>query len=196
MGSDKGLKELGGEPLVKHVIRNVSSSVEEVLVVLSSERQRKKYRDVLGEEDQLLVDFSEVGSPLVGALTGFRSCHGLYALVLGCDAPFISLEAVSMLFDEADGNDGATFQWPNGWVESLLAVYRVEPAMEMAEKLFQKGELRLRRVLTGLPEVKMIPIDMLRGVDPELLTLFDVDTEQALIEAESIFSGLKKGRTV
>ena len=196
MGSDKGLKELDGEPLIRHVIKRVEDIAEEVLVVLNSEKQKQMYGMALGGEVQLLVDFSEVGSPLVGALTGFRCCRGLYALVTSCDSPFISPDAVSMLFDEADGHDGATFQWPNGWVESLLAVYRVEPSMAMAEKLFREGELRLRRVLTGLPGVKMLPIDMLRTLDPKLLTLYDVDTEQALREAESILNELKKVKTV
>jgi hypothetical protein len=34
--------------------------------------------------------------------------------------------------------------------------------------------------------VKHIPIDALRERDPELFTLFDVDTEEAIIEAEKI----------
>ncbi|MFQ6054088.1 MAG: hypothetical protein ACE5OO_07680, partial [Candidatus Bathyarchaeia archaeon] len=49
-----------------------------------------------------------------------------------------------------------------------------------------KGDLRLRSVLYGLPHVEMIPVDSLREMDPHLLTFFDVDTEEALLKAETI----------
>ena len=186
MRSDKGLRELGGEPLATRVVRRLSALVDEVLIVLGSEAQRALYSRAIGEEAEILVDLYGDGSPLVGALTGFMRARGEYTLVTGCDMPFISLEAVRLLFDEAEGLDGAVFQWPNGWAEPLLAVYRVEPSLRIAEELYRAGNLRLRMILLELPRVKMIPIETLKGIDPELLTLHDVDDENSLREAEII----------
>jgi hypothetical protein len=45
-------------------------------------------------------------------------------------------------------------------------------------------------ILRRLPDVKHIPMDSLRERDPELLTLFDADTRDAMIKAEKI---LEKG---
>jgi len=48
-------------------------------------------------------------------------------------------------------------------------------------------------VLLELPDVKMIPIEALRAFDPDLITLYDADTEDALREAEKI---LKENQTI
>lgn len=186
MEGDKGLRELGGEPLVRHVVRRLSGLVDEVLVVVGSEEQREAYFGAIGDEAELTIDIHEGGSPLVGALTGLRDAKGEYALITGCDMPFLSKDAIRLLFREAEGFDGATFRWPNGWIEPLIAVYRVGPSIKKAQELYDASNLRLRMVLLELPDVKMIPIEALRAFDPDLITLYDADTEDALREAEKI----------
>ena len=186
MSEDKGLKTLGGEPLVGHVIRRVSSHVDEVLLVVGSEGQRMAYSEVVGNGVKLLVDLYEEGSPLIGAITGLKNATGMYALVTGCDMPFISPEVVRLLFQEGEGRDGAVFRWPNGWIEPLIAVYKVEPSLRMAMDLYTSRNLRLRMILLNLQDVRMIPIESLKDIDPELLTLYDADTEDALRKAEKI----------
>jgi len=186
MDGDKGLRELCGEPLVSHVIRRVSPLVDEVLLVVGSEDQRRAYSEAVGDKARVLVDLYEEGSPLIGAITGFRQAEGGYALITGCDMPFISQEAIKLLFEEGEGKNGAVFQWPNGWIEPLIAVYRVEPSLEEAQSLYGMENLRLRMILLNLEDVRMIPIEALRAIDPELLTLYDADTEEALEEAEEI----------
>lgn len=191
MNGDKGLKELGGEVLVNRVIRRVGVLVDEVLLVVGSEEQREAYSKVVDEGVTLLVDLYSDGSPLVGAITGLKHAKGEYAFMAACDMPFISGEVVETLFNEGEGYDGAVFQWPNEWIEPLLAVYRVEPSLVKALELYGSGDLRVRRILQNLPNVKMIPMENLKAIDADLHSLFDVDTEEALREAESILQ--KKG---
>ncbi len=186
MNGDKGLRELCGEPLVSHVIRRVSPLVDEVLLVVGSEDQRRAYSEAVGDRARVLVDIYEEGSPLIGAITGFQHAKSGYALITGCDMPFISQDAVRLLFEEGEGKNGAVFQWPNGWIEPLIAVYKVEPSLEEAQSLYRMENLRLRMILLNLEDVRMIPIEALRAMDPELLTLYDADTEEALEEAEEI----------
>jgi len=184
MKGDKGLRVLCGAPLVNHVVNRVSSMVEEVIVVVGSELQKQRYVRIIRPSAEVIVDSYSGGSPLIGAITGFEHTKARYALVTGCDAPLISGKAVQLLFDGAEGHDASTFIWPNGWIEPLAAVYGVEPSLKKALGFYREGDLRLRSVLRALPRVNLIPIDRLREIDPELLTLFDVDTEEALLEAE------------
>jgi molybdopterin-guanine dinucleotide biosynthesis protein A len=186
MKSDKGLRELGGDPLVGYVISRVSDYVDQVLIVLGSEMQKVAYSKVLSCEIQLVVDLYKIGSPLVGAITGFKHAIGEYALITACDMPFISKLALEMLFDSVEEFDGAVFQWPNDWIEPLLAVYKVKPALEKAQQLYEAGDFRIRRILQNMSNVRMIPIKKLRTIDPDLITLFDADTEKSLSEAENI----------
>jgi molybdopterin-guanine dinucleotide biosynthesis protein A len=195
MTSDKGLRELGGEPLVRHVIRRLLSLVDEVLLVVGSEGQRAHYSEFIGGEIKILVDLYGNGSPLVGAITGFKHARGEYALVTGCDMPFVSPDVVKLLFDEGEGFNGAVFQWPNGWIEPLIAVYRVEPSLKAAQDLYRSGNLRIRMILLEMSNVKKIPIKALRAMDPDLLTLYDIDTEDTLLRAEEMLKnrGKKEG---
>ena len=71
-----------------------------------------------------------------------------------------------------------------------MAVYRVKSSLKKALELYRAGDLRVRRILQNLPDVKMIPMDDLKAMDADLHSLFDADTEDALREAERI---LKKG---
>jgi molybdopterin-guanine dinucleotide biosynthesis protein A len=186
MNRDKGLKELCGEALVNRVIRRVSEFVDEIILVVGSEEQREAYSRVVDEDIKVVVDLYKDGSPLVGAITGLKHAEGEYAFLVACDMPFISDEVIESLFSVSDGHDGAVYQWPNQWIEPLLAVYRVKPALEKGLQLYASGDLRVRRILQNLPDVKMIPMDELREVDPKLRNLFDADTEEALLEAERI----------
>jgi molybdopterin-guanine dinucleotide biosynthesis protein A len=186
MKRDKGLLNLASEPMVCRVVDGVSGAVDDVLVVVGSEIQHGEYSEVLGGRAEILTDAYGDGSPLVGAITGLQRARGEYALIAACDMPFVSPDVVRWLFAEAEGHDGATFLWPNGWIEPFFAIYRVEPSLRIARELFEEKNMRLRIILRRLPDVKHIPMDALRERDPELLTLFDVDTEEAIVEAEKI----------
>jgi len=186
MDEDKGLKELDGEPMVAHVIRRLRDLVDEVLLVVGTDEQKAAYSSVVGDGFRVIADVYESGSPLVGAITGLRSCQGGYALITACDMPFLSGKIIRMLFEVAEGYNGAVFQWPNGWIEPLIAVYKVEPSLRKAQDLYDSDDLRIRKILLEMPNVNYIKIDILKNIDPELLTLFDADTREALRKAESI----------
>jgi len=185
-GTDKGLRLLGGKPLVNHVIDAVDRHVDEVIVVVASEAQRSKYVPVVKKNIKLVTDMYPDGSPLVGLLSGLSRCGGSYALAVACDMPFISEDAVETLFREAKNHDGAVFEKPNSWIEPLVAVYRVDSALKEARRLYGEGDLRVRMILMNLGDVMRIPLERLRKMDPELLTLFDADTEDRFIEAERL----------
>ena len=184
MKRDKGLLDLAGEPMVCRVVAGVSGVVDEVLVVVGSAEQHRGYSDVLGDRVEVLTDVYGDGSPLVGAITGLRRARGEFAMITACDMPFVSPDVVRWLFAEAEGHDGATFEWPNGWIEPFFSVYRVEPSLRIAGELFEERNMRLRMILRRLPDVSHVPIGSLRERDPDLLTLFDVDTAEAIVEAE------------
>lgn len=186
LNEDKGLMRLAGKPLINHVVGKFSSLVDEILVVLKSEAQKRLYGQVLNKDIRLLIDLDPGESPLIGALTGFKESNTTYAFLSGCDTPFISFAAIQLLLENVRGFDAATFQWPNEWIEPLTAVYRVEPSLRLAETYCMQGELRLRKVLASLPRLKTLPVSMLQEFDPNLLTFFDLDTIKDFQMAEKI----------
>ena len=191
MKKDKGMTILSGKPLIQHVIECIEPAVDEIIIVVGSKSQVEPYESVVKGEARVITDVHEIDSPLIGALTGFREAQGEYTLLTGCDMPFINRKVVEHLFHSAEGYDGATYQWPNGWIEPLLAVYHVESSRALAEKQYSKGEMKLRMILYNLGNVNMIPMDQLRELDPDLITFYNANTEEMLTKAEKMLRKLR-----
>jgi molybdopterin-guanine dinucleotide biosynthesis protein A len=102
--------------------------------------------------------------------------------------PFISKQAINILFEEAKNHNGSVFQHSNGWIEPLCAVYKVEPSLKFAMNLYYQNNLRIRMILKQMEDVIYIPIQTLKEIDPMLLTFFDIDTEFSLKEAHRIIT--------
>ncbi|MCW4049061.1 MAG: molybdenum cofactor guanylyltransferase [Candidatus Bathyarchaeota archaeon] len=186
VGFDKGLHMLRGKPIISRVIESLNGVVGDIMVVVGSDEMRRVYQPVVGESVKVLVDKYGAGSPLIGLITGLGKSSGEYVVVAACDMPFIEPDLIELLFDKALGHDGAVYVKPNGWIEPLLAVYRVDVCLAEAERLYRAGDLRLRMVLRNLSDVVYLPVSEAEAIDPGLRSFFDADTEEKLITALKI----------
>jgi molybdopterin-guanine dinucleotide biosynthesis protein A len=186
LGRDKGLVVLAGKPLVVHVIDRISEAVEEIVVVVSSESQKKNFKAVLKEKAKTVVDKTESQSPLVGAMTGFESAKGEYSLLLPCDTPLISASIVQFLFDMCTNRYAVIPRWPSGYIEPLQAVYRTKSALSAAKRALEQGRMNMRSMIDNLTRVRYISTMVLEHIEPQLLTFFNINTSQDLKKAESL----------
>ena len=189
-GTDKGLVEFLEKPLILHVRDRVAPLVDEVLIVLSSEIQLKKYRGII-ESSKLIVDEHDLQAPIIGALAGFKNALGDYSILLSCDTPLISQEIVSLLLDLASGNDAIIPRWPNGYMEPLQAVYRTKTTYNAALEAVKNGKLRLSNMIEGLQKILYISTIALQSLDPNLNTFLNVNTQLELKKAENIIKSQK-----
>lgn len=67
--------------------------------------------------------FTEFNGPLSGILSAFSFNHSLAWLVMACDMPFVSQEAISFLLSKRAKNKEATVFINKGEIEPLLAIY-------------------------------------------------------------------------
>jgi molybdopterin-guanine dinucleotide biosynthesis protein A len=177
MGVDKGLIPLNNKPLVAHVAERLTPVVDEIIIVVGTESQADAYYGLGG---RVVIDFYRSNTPLVGAYTGFAEARGSYTFLTAGDQPLLDARVVELLFTEAEGHDAATPTWPNGWVEPLHSAYATRPAAQMAHRLIEANEKRLRMIIDTLPDVRRVQIDAVKVIDPELRTLMDVDTTEDL----------------
>ena len=185
-GQNKGSIELVGKPLILHVLDRAVDLVDEAVVVVSSDAQRKAFTRLLHDKAEVVVDKYERQSPLVGALTGFKKVQGQYSLLLPCDTPFISSRVVSFLLDLCIKRNAAIPRWPNGYVEPFQAAYRTKPALRAAEIALKENKLDMRSMIRHMMRVRYISTMVLRRMDSELLTFFNINTPEDLKRAESI----------
>ena len=185
-GQNKGLIELSGKPLVLHVLDKALHIVDEVVVVVSSDAQRRAFSCALHDEVDVTVDKYEKQSPLVGALTGFERVRGKHSLLLPCDTPFISNRVLSLLLDLCINRNAAIPRWPNEYIEPFQAAYRTQSALRAAETALEEKKLDMQSMILHMTRVRYISTLVLRQMDPKLLTFFNINTPEDLKRAESI----------
>ena len=185
-GRDKGLVNLDGKPLVRHVIDRAAEVVVEVLVVVSSREQKNKFETILAEKAKLVIDKDKSQSPLVGAITGFKSAKGEYSLFLPCDTSLVSTQILQFLLDMCNNRSAAIPRWPSGYIEPLQAVYHTKSALTAAKTALAQGNRNMQSMINNLKGVRYVSTIVLEQLEPDLLTFFNVNTPQDLKKAESI----------
>ena len=193
-GEDKGVLELAGKPMLRHVVDAVKDNVDEVIVVTSSQERVEQYAALVPGNVRFAVDQSELKGPLIGALTGFSVAKGEYSLLLPFDTPFVSAEVVSLLFELCVGRSAAIPRWPNGQIEPLHAVYKTAIAEEAARAAVAEGRLDMRGMIEKMRGVRFISTLVIQQLDPELRTFFNVNTGVDLKKAMSMIKQRKKMR--
>lgn len=184
LGQDKGLINLAGKPLLTHVLDRIVGVVDETVVVVSSESQKRKYEDLAKRNARIAVDKDKAQSPLIGALTGFENIHNEYLLLLPCDAPFVSDKIVSLLFDLCANRSAVIPKWPNRFIEPLQAVYHTKSAQAAAEGALEDGKMDLQSMIALLRGVRYVSTMVLQQIDSKLLTFFNINTPDDLKKAE------------
>jgi len=190
-GQDKCLIELGGKPLILHVLGRVSSLVDERVVVASSNTSTEKLSKLLKTKAKVIVDKYEGQSPLIGALTGFESVDAEYSFLLPCDTPFVSAEIGALLLDLCINRSAVIPRWPNGYIEPLQAAYHTKSAKEAAETALNEGKRDLSSMINHLCGIRYVSTLVLQQLDQKLLTFFNINTSEDMKRVEYIFKKKK-----
>jgi len=185
-GRDKCLKELVGQVLVVRVLRRVLNIADERLIVAGSEAQRSALLRLPRLNAKVVVDKYQDHSPLIGALTGFEAVSAEYALLLPCDAAFVSADVASLLLDLCVDRSAVIPRWPNGYIEPLQAAYNVKLAKEAARRALDDGKRDMLSMIGHLHYVRYVSTMVLRQYDEGLSTFFNINTLGDWRRAESM----------
>jgi molybdopterin-guanine dinucleotide biosynthesis protein A len=193
LGQEKGLTELDGKPLICWVIERLQLVVDEVIVVIGSEDDKSRYVAVVPKQAQVVADYYQEKSPLIGLITGLSVAKGEYAVVLACDMPFINPKVIEKMFLTSYGFNGTLLIKSEGWIEPMPSVYHVSNCLSYAEMLRRLGEMRIRKVLETMPDTIQMEIEKMRPLDPNLLSFMDLDTFARIDEAKKL---IKKRKSI
>ena len=183
-GRYKALAKLCGKPLAAHVVDNLAPLASRLVVVVHSEGQAAALSSALtGREYEVAVDALREVSPLVGLYTAASTVGTGPFAVAPVDTPFVTARAYERMLSWLGDRAAVIPQWPNGYTESLLAVYRAEPLRESIPHLLEEGRVRVSDLLSTLDAVR-VPVSEVFS-DPGLET-FNVNTEKDLLLAEEL----------
>lgn len=187
LGIEKGLLEISGKPLIRHIYDRIVKLVDEVIIVVSTAEQLDRYAKIFTQNEVLQVtDEKGTEGPLAGMITGFHVATEEYSLLLPCDAPFISKDVIALLLELSQGYDAVVPRWPNGYIEPLHAVYQTRRALRVAREEYSKGRRDLRAVLEKLQNVLYLSTLVVKEIDPKFLTFLNINNISDLRRAEQM----------
>lgn len=187
MGRPKAWLPFGPEFLLQRVVRLVSGSAHPVVVVAAPDQDLP----TLPVSVTLVRDPIPDLGPLAGLATGLLALPDSVDLVYATatDAPFLAPGWVDCLVSRIGPHD-AVVPFVANRLHPLAAVYRRTAAPPVIRRLLADGNLRLSSLPSCLGSLR-IPPEALRAVDPDLRTLFNLNTPDDHAEALRV-AGLQR----
>ena len=173
MGRNKALLRLNGRTLIEHVVQAARSVTDNIFLVTNQPDdfaflQRPMYPDII----------PNLG-PIGGILTALHHCKTQHCLILACDLPFITPDALEALVRRTRAHDrGAVLDVGRG-PEPLCGIYPAAALAEVQARI-DSGELKLQKLLDRLG---VNVVDWHRDRDR---VLFNVNTQDDFKAAEAL----------
>jgi molybdopterin-guanine dinucleotide biosynthesis protein A len=182
MGRPKAWLPFGKETLLQRTADTLLQVVDTVVVVRAPGQEIPALPGVI----RVVEDEATYLGPLNGLIGGLRAVPEVDAVYLSaCDAPFLKPEFVQFMLGSLGDFDVAMPRLEDGFYP-LSAAYRTT-VLPTAEGLVSRQQLRLK-TLTDLHSTHWIGRDALQIVDPELQSLFNVNSPEEFASALALFS--------
>jgi molybdopterin-guanine dinucleotide biosynthesis protein A len=177
MGQPKATLPFGDEAMLTRVVRLLRSAVDPIVVVAAAQQALPE----LPKEVVIVRDRREFRGPLEGIYGGLNALQDQAdaAYATACDVPLLVpafIERLSTLLGEHD----VVVPVEGHYHHPLAAIYRTRVVPEI-KQLLNAQQLRpvflYERVAT-----QRVPVELLRDVDPNLLTLRNINTPEEYAE--------------
>ncbi len=172
MGRDKTRLNLKGKSLIKIVVDKLSSIFPEVIIA-GNTGEDLSHLPVVFTGDVIVKPFK---NSLTGVHAGLTRSSSEYSFVVACDMPFLNLNLIDYLSRyPARGYDALVPKVKEGH-QALHAVYGKSCIPHLEEHL-EKDSYRIGYFITRI-KTKYIPQEDIEKFDPELLSFFNINTEE------------------
>ena len=180
-GRPKAFLRLGQGRIVDRLISLLAPLFDEVLLAV---RDTEPYEH-LGV--RVAKDRFEARCPLTGLHAALSEARHEYVFVTSCDAPLIQPELVQALKRRATGRQDVIVPTHDGWYHYPLCAVYSRNCLPHVEAALKQGRHQLVRFFEAV-RLDAVPLSELQRYDPELLSLFNVNTPEDLAEAERLLA--------
>ena len=170
MGYSKSLLPFGDETMLQRVLRLLEPVVDPLIVVAARDQQLPD----LPSHVRIAFDEAPDQGPLQGICAGLDALHGLTeaAYITSCDVPLLNSAFVESLIG-ALGSHEIAVPVDSRFHHPLAAVYRVD-VLDRVQQLLASDQRRPMFLIEQSDTIR-IPVDQLKTVDPDLLTLQNIN---------------------
>ncbi|MBZ0289684.1 MAG: molybdenum cofactor guanylyltransferase [Anaerolineae bacterium] len=175
MGRDKSFVELGGKPLIAHVIERVSQLGLPILILANESEPYQAFGL------PVRTDVFPLRSSLNGLYSALMHSPSEYTICVACDMPFLNPQLLAYLISLREGYD-AVVPVVGGHPQGLHAVYR-KNCLDVMRGQLEQNHLRIRDLYERF-KTRRVDEDDMRRFDKDLTAFENVNTPEALRAAE------------
>jgi molybdopterin-guanine dinucleotide biosynthesis protein A len=178
MGQNKALLPLGGTTCIERVL----AAAKQIALTIAIVTNDPQSYHLLG--CPFISDIYRGIGPLGGIHTVLQQSPTLWALILGCDLPFITADLLRYLIQQTNGHDVVVPQDADGRLQPLCALYArscLSPAIHLIESGETKPRALFSRVRTRV--VEWSEVGSLPGAE---LFFFDMNTPESYQQAKAL----------
>lgn len=194
----KPLLSLGGKILLARVADVLKPICREMVLAVRPGQQDDTPDLGIALGMHVVEDDRSARGPIAGLRAGLAACTAPLAFVVGADHPFLSAALILEMLRQAHlgaspdgGRYAAVALRYAGYVNPLHAVYPVREWLAAVDAAITRGDTSPTAVLEAAsaaeePPLRVIAEDEIARLDPQHLSLFDVDTLEDLGKARRI----------
>lgn len=177
-GSNKAFLRIGGRRILSRLMEIYSRIFDQIVLVTNDPAA---YMEV----DALIVsDHYALRSSLNGLHAGLFAAAHEYAFFTACDTPFVKRALIECMLGQIEPKADLIIPKTAAGYEPMFAVYKKTCLPAMVWQL-ERQQLKIQELFRRV-RVKTVDEAVLRAVDPELISFFNVNTPSDRVRAEEL----------
>mgnify|MGYP006281083567 CR=1 FL=1 len=180
-GRNKAFLKIGQHRLIDNIYKVFCAVFEEIIIVTN---QPAAYLDF---DATIVTDVFPVRSSLTGIHAGLFYSGNPFIFAVACDIPFLQEDLVRLLLSRIEPGAGVVIPETGEGLEPLCAVY-AKNCLPVVERRLEQQKFKIQRFFKSF-RVLRVPEEILRTVDPELKSFFNINTPADLARAEAWLKG-------
>jgi molybdopterin-guanine dinucleotide biosynthesis protein A len=186
-GQNKALLSVGDRSIISRQIELFQEFFEQVILVTNQPLEFSAW-DVL-----IVGDLLPIRSSLTGIHAGLFYTRSPHAFITACDMPFLKREMIHILLRELQPQWDAIVPVTREGYQPLCALYS-RRCLKPIEEQLTKEELKISKLFSRV-KVKKIPEEILRRVDPDLISFFNINTQEDLAVSQKMRHSFVDGQS-
>ena len=177
-GTEKALLRVGGVRILDRIYEIYRELFDEIILVTNSPEKFLEW-------DLLIVsDLFQTRSSLTGIHAGLFYMTNPYAFISACDTPFLKKEMVETVIGKIEAQIDIVIPETSAGFEPLCAAYS-KRCLEAAQNHLEQKKLKITKTFRK-NRIKTISEKVLRKIDPDLQSFFNINTAADLKRAEEM----------
>ncbi|MYE91023.1 molybdenum cofactor guanylyltransferase [Candidatus Poribacteria bacterium] len=186
MGRNKALMRLGDEPLIVHVIRQMKSVTDELLLITNEPGLYTSLK--LPTYTDILPDMGALG----GLHAGLSYAANSTVICVGCDMPLLRPNLLSHLVTLLEDYDAVVpcvqaVDRPTPIFQTLSAVYS-KRCLSVIDEMLAVDELRVHALYDRI-DARIVQPHEWQAFDPQGLSFFNINTPEDFEKADKYIGG-------